>query len=248
MPTDSSLDVLKLETKRLGLQLDSYAQERFERYLDLLEEWRGLAGLTAIEDQNEIQQRLFGESLALFVALQSTGVFLQDKTTTVADIGSGGGFPGLPMKIVDPTLELTLIESHGRRCRFLETVIEELEIKGAVVQQMRVEDAGRDPTLREHFDLTVARALAPMPVLVEYALPLLRLGGILATPKGSNSQSELLEASSAIEALGGCTEKPRTLSLSSGATPQFVLLVRRCRELPARYPRRPGIPGKRPIS
>ena len=260
MPTDDGLDLLASEAQRLGLPLDGRAHERFERYLALIGAWRERAGLTAIEDPGELQRRLFAESLALLVALREAGVLEAGRPTAVADIGTGAGIPGLPMRIVEPALGLTLIESHGRRCRFLETVVEELELGGVAdgvadgstdrvtVRQARAEEAGRDPALREAFDLAVARAVAPLPVLVEYALPLLRPGGVLAAPKGSRARDELREAAGAIEALGGCAEEPLALPLPSGAPPQLVLLVRRCGELPERYPRRPGMPSKRPLS
>ena len=109
------------------------------------------------------------------------------------------------MHIADPSLALTLVESHGRRCEFLETAIDELALDGVAVRRMRAEEAGRDPELREGFDLAVARAVAPLPVLVEYALPLLRPGGLLAAPKGSRARDELREAEAAIETLGGST-------------------------------------------
>ena len=252
MPTDDGLNLLASEAQRLGLPLDGRACERFERYLALIEEWRERAGLTAIEDPRELQRRLFAESLALLVALRDGGVLEADRPAAVADIGTGAGIPGLPLRIVEPALGLTLIESHGRRCRFLETAVEELELDGVAdgvtVRQARAEEAGRDPALREAFDLAVVRAVAPLPVLVEYALPLLRPGGVLAAPKGSRARDELREAAGAIEALGGCAEEPLALPLPSGAPPQLVLLVRRCAELPDRYPRRPGMPSKRPLS
>ena len=191
---------------------------------------------------------LFGESLALLVALREDGLLGEGERAAVVDIGTGAGVPGLPLQIVVPAFQLTLIESHGRRCRFLETAIEELALEGVTVLQARAEEAGRDPAWRERFDVALARAVAPLPVLVEYALPLLRPGGVLATPKGGRAAAELHEAAGAIEALGGCAEEPRPLSLPQGAAAQRLLLVRRCGELPDRYPRRPGIPSKRPLS
>ena len=121
-------------------------------------------------------------------------------------------------------------------------------LDGVAVRRMRAEEAGRDPELREGFDLAVARAVAPLPVLVEYALPLLRPGGLLAAPKGSRARDELSEAEAAIETLGGHVLTPLPLSLPEGAVAQIVVLVRRSGPMPERYPRRPGIPSKRPLS
>ena len=248
MSTSEGLDRLRSEASRLGLELDAATESRFARYLALIGEWRQRAGLTALREPAAIQQRLFGESLALLVALREAGILEGSEGHAVVDIGSGAGIPGLPMRFAEPALALTLVESHGRRCEFLETAIAELDLGGVAVRRMRAEEAGRDDELREGFELAVARALAPLPVLVEYALPLLRPGGLLAAPKGSRARDELRDAEAAIEALGGHALEPLPLSLPEGEAPQLVVLVQRDGELPERYPRRPGIPRKRPLS
>ena len=248
MSTREDLDPLRAEASRLGLELDAGTESRFARYLALIGEWRQRAGLTALREPAVIQQRLFGESLALLVALRGAGILDRQLRQSVVDIGSGAGIPGLPMRIAEPRLALTLVESHGRRCEFLETAIAALDLDGVSVRRMRAEEAGRDAELREGFELAVARALAPLPVLVEYALPLLRPGGLLAAPKGSRARDELDDAEAAIEALGGHALEPLALSLPAGEAPQLVVLVQRDGDLPERYPRRPGTPRKRPLS
>jgi 16S rRNA (guanine527-N7)-methyltransferase len=220
---------------------------RFDMYLSLLTEWQDRAGLTSISDPDDIQRRHFGESLALLVALAGAGLVHSGALTTVADIGTGGGFPGLPMRIAEPALQVTLIEAQARRCRFLEATIATLDLEGVRVVQARAEEAGRVPDLRAAFDLVVARALAPLPVLVEYALPLLREGGVLATPKGSRADEEREAAAGAIEALGGTLEVSLELPLGPGFPEQQVVLVRRTGPLDERFPRRPGVPVKRPL-
>ena len=244
----ASLAALDEEAARLGVTLDSAARHRFARYLALLEAWRERAGLTSLTDPVAVQRRHFGESLALLTALRATGALPAGEPADVVDVGSGAGLPGVPMRILDPALRLTLVESHGRRARFLETLVDELELDGVEVVTARAEEAGRDPACRERFDVAVARALAPLPVLVEYLLPLLRPGGIMAAPKGRSAERELREAAAAIETLGGCAEDPVALSLPGGVPPQQVVIVRRCEALPDRFPRRPGIPAKRPLS
>lgn len=241
-----ALSALDAEASRLDFALDRRARERFARYLELLIEWSPRAGLTSVTEPEAIQLRHFGESLALVKLLRAGG--LAAAGTSVVDVGSGGGLPGVPMLIADPSLAVTLVESHERRAQFLELVVAELGFKTARVVRARAEEAGRDPALRGSFDLAVARAVAPLPVLVEYTLPLLRSGGALATPKGSRARGELAEAEAAIEALGGVAETPQPLSLPPGAHPQLVLIVRRSGELDDRYPRRPGVPSRRPIA
>ena len=247
MPTRDR-GTLVAEAGRLGVALDARARDRFARYRELIAEHRGRAGLTAIADAQGIERRLFGESLALLAALRGRGLLATGREEAIADVGSGAGVPGLPLRIADPALRLTLIESHGRRARFLKTAAAELGLGGVRVLRMRAEEAGRDPALRARFGLAVARAVAPLPVLAEYALPLLRRGGALAAPKGGRALAELRAAAGAIAALGGRALEPLPLPLPEGAPPQLVLLVAREGELPDRYPRRAGLPRKRPIA
>ena len=253
MPDDDSgttdpKRTLDLEIERLGVACDATTRMAFDRYLDLIREWNERAGLTGITDPAEVVRRLFGESIALLVALQGANLVPTAEVVRVADLGTGGGFPGLPMRLIEPRLEVVLIESQRRRCEFLEAATASLGLEDVAVVNARAEDAGRDEALRETFDLVVARAVAPLPVLVEYALPLLRRGGLLATPKGSRAAEELTEAGAAIEALGGVALESVALSLPVGAPPQQVLLVRREGDLDDRYPRRAGIPSKRPLA
>ncbi|MEI7925876.1 MAG: 16S rRNA (guanine(527)-N(7))-methyltransferase RsmG [Chloroflexota bacterium] len=242
-----ALPVLRAEAARLGLALPEVAIERFQRYLELLDEWNDRAGLTAITDAETAQRRHFGESLALLVALRRAGLLREGEAARVADLGPGGGFPGVPMAVADPAMTLVLIESQERRCAFLRAVAEDLGLTGVSVVHARAEEAGRATALRGSFDLVVARALAAMPVLVEYARPLLRDDGVLATPKGSRGDDELTEAARAIEALGGVALEPLALPLPDDVPPQRVYLVRRSGPLDDRYPRRPGMPLKRPL-
>lgn len=247
-PPAPPLAPLLRDAARLGMDLDPAVRRRFVRYLQLIGEWRPRAGLMATEDPAEIQRRHFGESLALLHILRQAGQLPETGALRMVDIGSGAGFPGLPMRIVEPRLVLTLVESHARRAQFLELVARELELDDVRVVHARAEEAGRNPDLREHFDLAVARAIAPLAVLAEYALPMLRPGGVLATPKGSRATEELAAASASLEALGATAEPPQPLPLPPGVPPQLVVFVRRTGALDARYPRRPGIPAKRPLA
>jgi len=246
--TESPLAPLLEDAARLGLPLDEHALATFERYLDLIFEWNERAGITSIADPVEAQHRHFGESLALLQTLRAAGVLPEGIPTRVADLGPGGGFPGIPMRIAEPTLDLVLVESNQKRADFLRLVTDALELERVEVVAQRIEDAGRNPALRASFDVVVARALAAMPVLVEYALPLLGEGGLLAAPKGSRALDELDEARGAIEALGGVALEPLALPVPEGAPAQLVLLVRRDGPLDDRYPRRAGMPSKRPLA
>lgn len=245
--TGDRLAVLAAEAARLGVDLDGRAIGRFERYLDLVMEWNERAGLTSLAGPAEIQRRHFAESLALLAVLRAAGVLPAGSTQRLADLGSGGGFPGLPMAIAEPGIDLVLIESHGRRAEFLRTVVEALGLERARVVQARAEDAGRGPMLRATFDLVTARALAPLPVLIEYALPLLKDGGLLVAPKGSRAEEELAASAGALKALSGDVRASLDLPLPPGVPPQRVLVVRRTGRLDPRYPRRAGTPSRQPL-
>lgn len=248
MSTTDDQTILAAEAARVGVALDADARERFAAYEALIVEWNDRAGLTTVADSEGIQRRHFGESLALLAALRTAEVLPAGAATTLVDLGTGGGFPGLPMRIAEPALRLTLVESNGKKCAFLQEAVAALGLDGVEVVQARAEDAGRSPLLRERFDVAVARALAAMPVLVEYAVPLLRPGGVLASPKGSRALDELDAARGAIAALGAEALAPLPLSLPEDAPPQLVLLVRRVGALDARYPRRAGVPSKQPLA
>ena len=239
--------ILELETKRLDIKLDKNHKQLFEKYASLLLDWNQRASITNLTDTHSIATRLFAESLALLVILQKNGLFNTEHTLKVADIGSGGGFPGIPMYIIAPHIKLSLIEANQRRSDFLNHVVEELCLDNIEVVSERVENVGRNSKFRESFDLVVARALAPLNVLTEYALPLTRLNGILATPKGSKSQQEIIDAHNAILKLGGHLLQPIPLPLPDNVSPQHVILIRRDKLLNKRYPRRNGIPKKRPL-
>ena len=245
--TNSLIDILEHEASRLDLILDNNQKKLFEEYASLLLDWNQRASITNITDSNLIAKRLFAESLSLLVILQKNNFFSNEHMVNIADIGSGGGFPGIPMYIIAPQMKLSLIEAHQRRSEFLNHVVTKLCLDNVQVISERIENVGRNSKFRESFDLVVARALAPLNVLTEYALPLTRLNGILATPKGSKVQQEITNAKNAILELGGNLLEPIPLPLPDDALPQHVVLIRREKNLDKRYPRRNGIPRKRPL-
>ena len=245
--TNSLIDILEHEASRLDLMLDNNQKQLFEEYASLLLEWNQRASITNITDSNLIAKRLFAESLSLLVILQKNNFFSNEQMVNVADIGSGGGFPGIPMYIIAPQMKLSLVEVHQRRSEFLNHVVNKLRLDNVQVISERIENVGRNSKFRESFDLVVARALAPLNVLTEYALPLTRLNGILATPKGSKVQEEIANAKNAILELGGKLLEPVPLPLPDNVLPQHVILIRREKILDKRYPRRNGIPKKRPL-
>lgn len=228
----------------LGISLDETALRRFDQYRDRLVSAAQQFNLTTVRDPEAIEVRHFLESIAFGRLLESED--LLEASTAVLDIGSGAGLPGLPLQIAYPEVRVTLLESLTKRCVFLQDVVDALQLEQTRVADGRAEEFGRDERYREQFDLVVARAVAPMPVLVEYALPFLRVGGRLAATKGSATLRELDDSAAALTELGG--EHLKTLRFEPPeGMPQSVILIAKVAPTPQRFPRRPGMATKRPI-
>lgn len=242
------LNVLSRGAAELGLSLTTRQLELFERYYLLLSSGGRRAGVTAVAGYEQVQQRHFLESLALAAALLEGGLLDGSSALSVLDLGAGGGFPGLPIKLLLPNLALTLLESSRRKGDFLREVVESLELEGVEVITSRAEELGRQEGYRERFDLVVARAVAPLGVLLELALPLLRLGGSLATPKGGRAQAEVEAAGPALSILGGAVIWERPLKVPDAVHRQTLVVVQKTGSTPDRYPRKAGMPKKRPLS
>lgn len=217
--------------------------EAFRSYTELLVRESSRLNLTALRDPRAIERRHFGESLAVAKALESLGAL----RSPAIDIGSGAGFPGLAMKIGRPELRITLLEATGKKARFLEMVIDELGLSGVTVINGRAEEIAHDPGHRGAYELALARAVAPLRVLVELSLPLLRRGGYLAAPKGSGASREVGEAGNALRLCGGEVAAVAPLDVPGPGPGPVLVLIRKSTETPDAYPRRPGIPAKRPL-
>ena len=229
--------------KRLRFALAPRQVDAFRTYYQELVAQRPRASLTSLTDSEAVQRRHFLESLALLRALEDAGAF----GATAIDIGTGAGFPGLPIKIVRPGLNLTLVEATGKKAAFLQRLVQQLDLAGVTVIQARAEELAHDPAHRAAYDLALARAVAPLPALVELTLPFLRLGGYLAAPKGSGAPREAREAAAALQACGGRLELLAPLPLPGPGPIPVLVLVRKVAVTPDRFPRRPGIPTKRPL-
>jgi 16S rRNA (guanine527-N7)-methyltransferase len=235
------MDLLARIAEALGLTLDARQLEQFEAYYRLLIAVNERLNLTTVTGYEEVQRRHFGESLAVAAALNRAGL-LQPGQAAI-DLGAGAGFPGLPIKIAHPSLRLTLLESAAKKTAFLEDVVKRLALQNVAVVTGRAESAAHEPAHREMYDLVLARAVAPLPALVELALPFLRLDGVLAAPKGSRVTQEAAAAAPALLACGGHIVSVERLPKS----PLTLVLVKKVAPTPSTYPRRPGIPSKRPL-
>jgi 16S rRNA (guanine527-N7)-methyltransferase len=235
--------VLTEGAKRLRLGLSPGQLAAFRTHMEEMEAARPRLRLTSITDPEAVQRRHFLEPLALLVALEEMGPLAD----TAIDIGSGAGFPGLPIKIARPGLALTLLEAHRRRAAFLQRLIQRLGLKNVAVINSRAEELAHDPAHREAYELALARAVAPLPVLIELALPFLKIGGLLAAPKGSGARREAQQAVAALRTCGGLLESLHPLDILGAETAPTLVVMRKTSSTPERFPRRPGIPAKRPL-
>jgi len=226
----------------VGQKLELHQLEMLQRYADLLSEWNQKVNLTAITNPEEIRRKHFLDSLSCMLVTKGT------PPHRMIDIGTGAGFPGLPLKILHPEMHLTLVESVAKKTNFLSLVVQELGLKPVEIITDRAEIVGQDPAHRERYDWAVARAVAGLPVLVEYLLPLARVGGFVLAQKGDTALEEIKAAQSAIAALGGKAREPVPVALPGIPEKRYLVVIEKIRPTPTQYPRRVGIPSKRPLS
>ena len=204
-------------------------------YLDEIVEWNKKFNLTGLKTFDDIKSKLYDDSLNIAKAADL------NQNTKVIDIGCGAGFPGIPLKIEYPNIELTLVDSVGKKIKFVQHVIDKLQLKDCVAVQARAEVLGRDSKFREKFDIAVSRAVADLSVLSEYCLPFVKVGGLFIAPKGPDIDEELASSTGAIAMLGGRIKD--TLKVDSG----HLIVIEKVKPSPRDYPRPAGIPSKRPI-
>jgi 16S rRNA (guanine527-N7)-methyltransferase len=224
-----------------GIELSTQQLDQFDQYFRLLVEWNEKINLTAITEEGQVYLKHFYDSLtpAFF--------FPFDSVRTVVDIGGGAGFPSIPLKICFPHLQMTIIDSLNKRIGFLQHVARELGLQEVYPVHGRAEECGQDQAYREAFQVVVARAVARMNLLSEYCLPFAQVGGHFLALKGSNIAFELNEAKKAIKTLGGKTRKVETLELMEEAGERNIIIIEKVESTPRKYPRKPGIPAKKPL-
>lgn len=225
----------------LGFPLTDRQKEQYERYFELLVEWNEKINLTAITAKDEVYLKHFYDSIAPI--LQG---LIENQPIRLLDIGAGAGFPSLPMKILFPELDVTIIDSLNKRINFLHLLAEELGLSGVHFYHGRAEDFAQDKAFRAQFDLVTARAVARMQVLSELTIPYLKVGGRLLALKASNAPEELEEAKNALNLLFSKVEDNLQYELPNG-DPRYITLVEKKKETPNKYPRKAGMPNKRPL-
>ena len=224
----------------LQLELTPAQLAAFQTYADELRAWNAQFNLTAVKDSEGIQIKHFLDSLSLLKAMRTPAA-------RVVDVGTGAGFPGLPLKIVCPPLALTLVEATGKKVKFCKHLVQTLKLSGVTVVKARAEELGRDPAHREQYDWAVARAVAEMPTLAEYLLPLVRRGGHALAQKGEGAPAETQTAEGAVKRLGGELEQIIPVELPGVAETRYLVVFKKIAATPPAYPRRPGVPAKTPL-
>lgn len=230
--------------RELNITLTNHQLAAFETCYRELVDWNQRFNLTAITDREGILVRHFLDSLSCLKALPRAKLAAGAR---VIDVGTGAGFPGLPLKTVCPGMQLTLLEATGKKVTFLEHLVRVLGLKGVEVIHGRAEELGRNPVHREQYDWALARAVAEMPSLAEYLLPLVQVGGALLAQKGEGAAAEVHEADAAIVTLGGRVRQLVPVELRGLAETRYLVVVDKVAATPKKYPRRPGMPQKRPL-
>lgn len=232
-------EILAAKGAEAGLSFTEAQLGQFDRYYGLLVETNKVMNLTAITDPEEVAVKHMVDSLLAYTP--------EMKGKTLADVGTGAGFPGVPLKIYCPELKVTLIDSLGKRLKFLQTVIDELGLKGIRCEHLRAEDAGRDKKHREKYDIVTARAVARLSVLSEYCLPLAKKGGMFIALKGSRFAEEITEGENAVKILGGKIISQEQVKLPGLDDGRAIVKIEKVKNTPAQYPRKAGTPEKQPL-
>lgn len=224
-----------------GIQLSQTQVDALSLYEKELMDWNEKISLTAIRDEAGIRTKHFLDS---FSCTQAWG---ENPPQTLVDVGSGAGFPGIPLKILYPRLKLTIVESVGKKADFCRHIVETLNLDDVNVIQTRAEKLGQLPKYREAFDWAVARAVAKLPVLSEYLLPLVKVGGVMLAQKGESAPAESHAAENALRILGGHLRQMIPVTLPGVVEERYLVVVDKVGATPPQYPRREGTPAKKPL-
>lgn len=226
----------------LGIQLTEKQKQQFYRYYELLVEWNKVMNLTGITEYTEVNEKHFVDSLSV------TKVIGLEKVKSMIDIGTGAGFPGIPLKIVYPHLQVVLLDSLKKRIHFLDTVIAELGIENIQTLHGRAEDYAKKAEYREKFDLCVSRAVANLSTLSEYCIPYIKKGGCFISYKSGEIDEEVKQSEKAVKILGGTIEDVLKFQLPETEISRSFVKIRKTESTKKKYPRKAGLPSKEPLA
>ncbi|NLG98653.1 MAG: 16S rRNA (guanine(527)-N(7))-methyltransferase RsmG [Chloroflexi bacterium] len=225
----------------LGIRLTNRQIAAFERYEQELLDWNARFNLTAIRESEGIRTKHFLDSLTCLLAWRD------NPPGSLIDIGTGAGFPGIPLKIIYPSMNLTLVESVGKKAEFCRHIVKELGLERVEVLQARAEALGQQPGRRERYDWAVARAVANLPILAEFLLPFVRVGGAMLAQKGESGPAEAHASENAVKVLGGRLRQLVKVHLPGVAEDRYLVIIDKIAAAPPNYPRRVGVPAKKPL-
>ena len=231
--------VLYEKVKKIGIELKEEQLEKFYLYMNILLEWNEKINLTAITNEEEIILKHFVDSLTINKYIE--------EGKSIIDVGTGAGFPGIPIKILREDLKVTLLDSLNKRINFLNEVIEKLDLKNIKCIHGRAEEFGKNKNYREKYDFATSRAVANMSTLSEYLIPFVKVGGKVLAMKGDKAEEELEEAKKAIKLLGGKVENIDNFYLPDSDIKRNIIIIKKIEKTERKFPRKPGMPAKEPI-
>ena len=236
-----NIESFQNDLEELNIKLEKRQICQFLQYYELLVEWNSFMNLTAITDYDEVIKKHFVDSLSLIKAIDLS------KEISVIDIGTGAGFPGIPLKIAFPNLKVTLLDSLNKRIKFLNEVIDKLELKDIIAIHGRAEDFAKDKNYRQSYDLCVSRAVANLSTLSEYCLPYVKTGGKFISYKSEKITDEMNAAKNAIKILGGNISNQVEFILPDSDIYRNLFIIDKIKDTPIKYPRKAGLPTKEPL-
>lgn len=245
--TETFAGQMKRDMEQLGIDLSDKQMQQYFTYYEMLVEKNKVMNLTAITEEREVVTKHFSDSLSLFKAfVDENSSYLYDGCRLI-DVGTGAGFPGIPLKIAFPKLKVTLLDSLNKRVKFLEEVCNALNLDEVTFVHGRAEDIGRQPEHREGYDLCVSRAVANLASLSEYCMPFVKIGGYFIPYKSGEVDEELKQATKAVHILGGELSKVEKFNLPGTDAARSLVIIRKINTISKKYPRKAGIPTKEPL-
>lgn len=220
-------------------EIDDNKIQKFYDYMNLLVEWNKKINLTAITEEKDIILKHFVDSLTVLKYIK--------ENKSIVDVGTGAGFPGIPLAIMNDSLKITLVDSLNKRINFLNEVCSKIKLKNTKAIHSRAEEFGQDNNYRESYDIAISRAVSNLTVLAEYLLPLVKVGGKIICMKGPDIEEELKQAKSAIDILGGKFERCDNFCLPKSDISRNIIIIKKIKETPKKYPRKAGTPVKTPL-